>query len=192
MPQNVVSSRIGANQGCFPARILTEPFFRASTGHTAGFWHRCNSVSHFSVSFRGDCGRHGMQLCGAGACHALREQLCVRRWYGGWGFGARLPVPRARAGQRHWRIARQGANCFGGHHLRWQLRRGGARMVFEGGTRSKFAFEAAGVRPEQFFRIWCGALHHELEVCEALAEVQGPAGQLRAQRGQRDPRDDGA
>ena len=21
-----------------------------------------------------------MQLCGAGACHALREQLCVRRW----------------------------------------------------------------------------------------------------------------
>ena len=49
------------------------------------------------------------------------------------GPGARLPVPRAKARQRHGRIARQGAH-FGGHHLGWQFR-SGARIVFEGGPR---------------------------------------------------------
>ena len=38
---NTVSGRIGTNCG-------------ASTGHTAGFWHRSNSVAHFSVTSRGD------------------------------------------------------------------------------------------------------------------------------------------
>ena len=39
----------------------------------------------------------------------------------------------------------------------------------------------------RIFRVRYGAQHHELEVREALAELQGTAGQLRAQRGQRDP-----
>ena len=177
---------IGPKCGCLPAWYLTEPFcLRASMGIRQAFWHRCNSVSHFSVSSRGDCGRHGSQLrrrsCSRSTRAIVRQALSsIVSRHGGWDSELACQCPRAQTGQRHGRSARQGAHCFGGHLLRWQLRRASARIVFERGARlglfakfalfSEFGMEAITMKCVRHWR-----------------ELQGTAGQLRAQRGQRGP-----
>ena len=75
------------------------------------------------------------------------------------GFGARLPLPRAQAGQRHGQIARQGAEdilvdaSFGeAVHAMYS-------KVARASGSSKFAFRAAGARLVQNFssRAWSPA-----------------------------------
>ena len=140
MPQRTFLSRIGTNCGCLPKEDLDGTFSRASTGHTARLRHRCDSISHFSVSSRGDCGRHEIQLwrrsCSRSTRAGVRDPLSsIVSRQGGWRIRSSLAsfkrTGRATAGQ----VFDRGAHCLGGDHLVWQLRRVGARIVFEGSAR---------------------------------------------------------
>ena len=156
-----------------------EPFF----GRPTGAYGRLLAQVYQRFAF----------LSGAGYVHALRESICASgvephhdtTWWMA-GVGACLPVPRARAGQRHGRIARQELTVLEDIILDSSCGEAVHALYPKVARASKFAFRAASVRLEQIFRVRHGAQHHELEVCGALAELQGTAGQFRAQCGQRD------
>ena len=97
-----------------------------------------------------------------------------------------MPVPRAQAGQQHRRTGRQGAHCLGGHHRRWQLRRGGARIVSEGGAHQALR----SLRSELQVCVWCRFFDFGMEPSTMNLKFARHCWQTQSAACQRDPRED--
>ena len=135
---------------------LDGTIFQASMEHTAGYWHRCNSFSHLSELpwrlrearvqlWRSSCSRSTRPI--------VRQALSpIVSRHGGWGFEARMPVPRAQARERHGRIVRQELTALEDIISDGSCGEAVSALyskVARASGSSKFAIRAAGVRLEQ-------------------------------------------